>query len=359
MPYIRMQKDYYKVLGVERGASEEEIKKAYRKLAHQHHPDKTGGDDQEFKKINEAYQVLGNKEKRGFYDRYGTAEPFGAHGQGGHDPFQGANPFGDFGDIGEIFEEFFGGGRRKKTSAARGSTIQTVQEITLEDAFRGVKKEVRFATLVECARCGGVGYDAQKGFTSCAKCGGKGEVQESHRTFFGNFSRVHTCAECQGAGKIPNAKCGACSGQGRVRGERSVKFEIMPGIADGQVINVKGMGEAGERGGASGDLYVVVKITPHRIFRRVGDDLHVTQEVRLTDLIARNPMKVPLVEGGTTEAEVPAGFNVREPFRVKGKGMPHIGSYGRGDLVIDFEIRLPKKISGKAKKLLEELEGEL
>lgn len=353
-------KDYYNTLGVERGASDEDIKKAYRKKAHEHHPDKAGGNEQKFKELNEAYQVLGNKEKRRMYDQYGTAEPFGAGG--GPNPFQGGNPFGgfgDMGDLGEMFEEFFGGGVRQKSSAARGSTIQILEEVTLEEAFHGAKKEIAFATLVECVRCSGVGYDTEKGFATCAKCGGKGEVRESHRTFFGNFSRVHTCSECHGTGKIPNAKCSVCTGKGRVRGERRVSFNVVPGVSEGQIINVKGMGEAGERGGASGDLYVVIKIKPHPFFARVGDDLHVRREVKLVDLISRHPITTPLIEGGTMEAELPAGFNVREPFRVKGRGMPHFGSYGRGDLVIDFEVRLPKKISAKAKKLLEELEGEL
>lgn len=355
-----MNKDYYNILGVERSASDDDIKKAYRKKAHEYHPDKAGGDEKKFKEINEAYQVLGNNEKRRMYDQYGTAEPFGA--QGGN-PFGGANPFsgfGDFGDLGEMFEEFFGGrGGQRKTTGARGSTIQVLEEITLEEAFRGVKKEVAFGTLVECGRCSGVGYDAQKGFTTCATCSGKGEIQESHRTFFGNFSRVRMCNECQGTGKIPNAKCGACSGWGRVRGERRVSFNIVPGVSEGQIVNIKGMGEAGERGGGSGDLYVVVKIKPHQNFARVGDDLHVRREVKLVDLLSRSPIAVPLIEGGTIEAELPAGFNVREPFKIRGKGMPHFGSYGHGDLVIDFEVRLPKKITTKAKKLLDELEGEL
>ena len=359
-----MKKDYYKILGVEKNSSEDDIKKAYRKLAHQHHPDKAGGDEQKFKEINEAYQVLGNGEKRKLYDQFGTAEPHGFHGGnpfGGGSPFQGFD-VGDIGDLGEMFEEFFGGfgaARDNRKRYARGANIQIVQEITLEEALRGIKKEIVYHTLLRCTDCGGAGHDARAGFVTCSVCGGKGEIQESHRTFFGTFSRVKTCSECQGAGKVSNAPCKACKGSGRAKGERRVTVEILPGVSDGQIINLKHMGEAGERGAEEGDLYVLIRVRPHSLFKRVGNDLHLKQEVSLVNLLLGHGVEAQTIDGKKINVEVPPGFNVKEPLRVKGEGMPHFGSWGRGDLVIDLAIRLPKKISAKAKKILEELEGEL
>ena len=353
-------KDYYNILGIERNASEEDVKKAFRRLAHQYHPDKAGGSGEKFKEINEAYQVLGNKEKRRLYDQFGTAEPRG-FGNGG--PFQGFD-FGNMGDLGDIFEEFFGGfgvgGKGKADSAhKRGANLQIIQEITLEEAFRGVKKELVFDTFVRCAGCAGMGYDTAKGFTACSACGGKGEIQENHKTFFGTFSRVVTCVKCQGSGKIPNALCKECAGNGRKKGARKAHIEILAGVSDGQIINLKRMGESGERGGVEGDLYVLIKVKPHAVFKRMGDDLHVAREISAVQLLTRKPIEVAGIDGKKLAVELPASLNPQVPLRVRGEGMPHFGSYGRGDLVIDLEIKLPKKLANEAKKMLEDLEERL
>lgn len=370
-------KDYYKILGVSRDASEEEIKKAYRRLAHQYHPDKSGGDEAKFKEINEAYQVLSDREKRARYDRFGTAEPFGGFsaqgrpasgwpgvdfggfyaqdGEGGWEGFT-----GDIGDLGDIFETFFEGlgVRPRRPTYRRGSDLETVQEITLEEAFRGTVKELRVRTLVPCSVCKGQGGDATQGFKTCSVCKGQGEIREEKRTFFGSFSQIKTCSRCRGTGQIPNKVCSVCEGRGSVPGERKVQVEILPGVQDNQIIKIKGAGEAGERGTAAGDLYVRILIKPHHTFRREGDDLIVLKEMNVLDLLLGKKIEIPTISGGKIHVEVPAGFNLKDNLRIPGEGMPRFGSFGRGDLLVNFIVKAPKKPSGKLKKLLEELEEE-
>lgn len=361
-----MAKDFYKVLGVARGASDEEIKKAYRKLAHEHHPDKAGGSEAKFKEVNEAYQVLGNKEKRAQYDKFGTvfegAGPQGSPFSG----FGGFNPQGfhvnmeDLGDLGEIFEGMFGGfGGARRETYKRGSDVEVVAELTLEEAFHGVTRTIRFTTAVACTKCKGVGYDKSKGMTQCDTCKGKGEVREARRTFFGNFTQVRACPTCKGRGETPNEECKLCGSSGRVTGTREAKIDIAPGVEDGQVIQVSGMGEAGEQGASAGDLYVVVRVKPHAAFERKRADLFTSREVKLTDLALGKALEVVGVDGERIKVEVPAGHDIHAPLKVSGKGMPRFGAFGRGDLYFTLRVRTPKKLSAKAKKLLEELEGEL
>lgn len=358
-------KDYYKILGVEKGASADDIKKAYRKLAHQHHPDKAGGDEAKFKEINEAYQVLSDAEKRKRYDQFGTADGFPGFG-GGSGPFGGfdvrfeGQNFGDFGDLGDIFETFFGGGTRaRRKTYQRGSDVEFGVEISLEEAFHGTAKKISFSVPVKCTTCSGKGGEASAGMATCTTCDGKGEIREQRNTFFGAFAQVKQCSACAGTGSIPKKMCATCKGTGRVRGERTVEVELLPGIHADQIIKVAHMGEAGERGSQEGDLYVRVKIKAHRTFERHGDDLVVRHELNLVDLLIGKKIDISTVSGGKVSVEVPAHFNLREPLRIPGEGMPRFGSFGRGDLLVDFSIKAPKKFSGKAKKLLEELEGEL
>ncbi len=365
-------KDYYKILGVDKNASDEDIKKAFRKLAHQHHPDKGGGDEAKFKEANEAYQVLSNKEKRAQYDRFGTADPFGSSAGGGpaggwqnmnwEDPgsWAGAGfPGGvDMGDLGDIFDLFTGGGRGTRT-VSHGSDLELLEEITLEDAFRGVTKPVTIATWIGCGVCKGEGGDPGAGTETCSVCGGQGQVREERRTFFGSFAQVKTCARCQGRGSLPKKPCENCKGKGRVQGERSTTLEILPGIQDGQLIQLKGFGEAGERGTQAGDLYVRVRVKPHAKFARQADDLVVRHELKVKDILLGKPVLVPTIEGGQAEFEVPAGFDLKQPYRIPGKGMPRFGSRpgragSRGDLLVDFIIKAPKKLAEKERKVLEE-----
>jgi molecular chaperone DnaJ len=356
-----MPKDYYQILGVNKTATEDEIKKAYRKLAHQYHPDKSGGDDKKFKEINEAYQVLSDKTKRANYDRFGSADPaqgFGGFGNGqgfgfGFDPSQ----FSDMGDLGDIMESIFEGmgvRPRRKTYEA-GADLEMQEDITLEEAFRGVTRKLKLRTLVHCEKCKGKGAEAGTDFEKCANCDGRGEVREQKRSFFGSFSQVAPCAKCHGTGEIPKKACSECRGSGRVEADRDITIEILPGIDDNQIIKVKGAGEAGERGTAAGDLYVRVRVKPHTRFERHGANLIVTQELNVVDLLLGKKVDAPTIAGGRISVEVPAGFNLKDPLRIPSEGMPHFNSHGRGDLYISFTIKAPKKLDGKARKALEDL----
>ncbi len=366
-----MAKDYYTILGVNKNASEDDIKKAYRKLAHQYHPDKTGGDDKKFKEINEAYQVLSDRNKRTQYDRFGTADAagFGA-GAGGFNGapqgfegfgFEGFDPrnMGDLGDVMESIFEGFGGGPRRKTYE-KGADLEVQEEITLEEAFRGVAKSLKLRILSQCEKCKGKGAEPGSGFDKCATCDGRGEIREQKRSFFGTFSQIRTCEKCHGTGEIPKKICSVCRGSGRVEASREVKVELLPGIEDGQMIKIKGAGEAGERGTASGDLYVRVRVRPHATFERHGVNLIVSREVKVIDLLLGRKVEVPTISGGKVMIEIPTGFNLKENFRVPGEGMPHFGtsmfSSGRGDLYVSFIVKAPKKFDGKARKALEEME---
>ncbi|MFA6407174.1 MAG: molecular chaperone DnaJ [Candidatus Paceibacterota bacterium] len=360
-------KDYYHILGVERNASEEEIKKAYRKLAHQHHPDKVGGDTAKFKEMNEAYQVLSNKEKRAQFDQYGQTfdgaggMPGGGAGFGGMRWNVNAE---DLGDLGDIFETFFGGqaAGNQRPTYRRGSDIEVHEEITLEEAFRGVERTLKFNTYGECKKCGGQGFEKSKGVSKCTVCRGKGEIREERQTFFGKFAQVKTCPECRGRGEVPNEKCSGCKGAGRVMELREAKVNIAAGVEDGQIIKIAGKGEAGEFASGSGDLYVVVRVKPHTYFQRHKTDLVTEKDIRITDALLEREIEMKDVDGMSYTVKIPAGFNLRQSFKVQGRGMPKFGIFGspsRGDLYINLNTKLPKSISHKAKKLLEDLEKEI
>lgn len=357
--------DYYKILGIAKESSPEDIKKAFHKLAHKYHPDKSGGDEKKFKEINEAYQVLSNPEKRKQYDRFGRTN-FGAGSAGGYgfqgDPsqwninFDGMEGMGDMKDIFEMFFDGFGGGaggRRRKTYK-RGADLEMAAEISLEEAKSGKLIETDFKVFVQCAECKGIGYEAEAGFTECSHCGGRGETREERSTFFGNFAQVVACRKCSGQGQIPNKPCRHCGGIGRVHGKRAVKFEIRPGIEDGQIIKLKGMGEAGEHNMDSGDLYVRVRIKPNTVFARHGHDLHTTVPVGIADLLLAREKAIKGLDGKNLHFQIPPGFDIKDEIRVKGEGMTV-----HGDLVIHLDIKSPKKLSPKARKLIEDLEKEI
>ncbi|MEK7464380.1 MAG: DnaJ C-terminal domain-containing protein [Patescibacteria group bacterium] len=362
-------KDYYLILGVQKGATEEEIKKAYRRLAHKYHPDKPGGDEKKFKEINEAYQILSNHDKKAQYDRFGQVfeggvpggGPFGGDfsgfGQGGFNVDFGE----DLGDLGEIFENFFGGRRRQTYN--NGSDIELTEELTLEEAFTGVKRFINFKTLVGCGVCESIGYDKSKGVSACSTCQGKGEIREQKRTFFGNLSQIKQCPKCMGRGEIPNKVCGTCKGSGRVRGERKVGLEISAGVPDGQLIKIKGTGEVGERGSENGDLYVVVRVKPHPVFTRNKNDLQITKEISFTDALLGKKIDLRDVNGDKFSVSIPNGFDFKEKLKISDRGMPRFGSiagkFDRGDLYISFSLKTPEHLSQRARKLLEDLDKEL
>lgn len=368
--------DYYKILGVSKSASEEEIKKAYRKLAHKYHPDKPGGDESKFKEINEAYQVLSNPSKKAQYDKYGRVfdgQQFGG-AQGG--PFGGfdfgqGGPFGGFdfngeGDFGDIFDAFFEGlgMRERRRTYKHGSDVQIFQEITLEEAFHGLEKKIKYQVEVKCEKCEGLGHDPKSGFTTCSVCGGKGEVKETRNTFFGSFTQVRACSSCYGTGQVPNKICDNCKGKGTMKGQKEVLIKILPGISNGQIIKIKGAGEAGERGSGEGDLFVTVKVKPHASFMREADNLITQKEISIIDLLLNmvdgsKKIEVFGISGKKIDIKIPNDFDVTQLFKISGEGMPHFNRLGKGDLFVKFKIKTPKKISSKLKKLLDELRKEL
>lgn len=371
-----MNKDYYKILGVEKGASEEEIKKAYRQLAHKYHPDKTGGSEARFKEINEAYQILSDKTKREQYDRFGSAFQGGASpgwdfsSAGGFRPGAGGfgfdfsnfdpSQFEDMGNISDIFDAFFDGfGMRKRRAYRRGSDLEIIQKITLEEAYAGAKKELSFKTYVACGECKGVGYSEKEGKKECGVCGGKGEVREARNSFFGSFSQVKPCETCNGTGEIPNKICKTCLGKGRAAAEKKVSVDIAPGIKDGQIIKVLKAGEAGERGATPGDLYVRVSVSHHKDFERRDNDLVMRREIDLLSLLIDQELEIKTISGKIVTVKIPAGANLKHPIRISGHGMPRFGGFGSGDLLLELEVKMPEKLNAKAKKLLEDLRREM
>ncbi len=377
-----MGEDYYKTLGIEKGATEEEIKKAYHQLAHKYHPDKQGGNEARFKEINEAYQVLSDRNKRQQYDQFGqTFSAQGGPASGGGFGFdfsqgfpggfsaqsaQGGSGwefnFGEDSGFGDIFEGIFGGnmgGRKKRKTVRSGSDIRFVMDIDLEESYKGVQKEIIYETLVKCAVCGGVGHEKDSGFKPCEKCDGRGEIKEVKQSFFGAFASVKQCPSCFGEGKIAEKVCKECHGRGRNKSKKKVFVDIQAGISDGQIIRVAEAGEDGERGSQSGDLYVEVNIRPHKIFKRQGADLITEIKISMSQIILGAEIELETLSDKKIIIKVPAGTEVGQILRVKGRGMPYFGRSGFGDLLVRVNVKIPKKVSHKAEKLLQELEQEL
>ena len=356
-----MSKNYYEVLGVSKEASQDEIKKAYYKLAHKYHPDK-GGDEKKFKEINEAYQILSNKEKKAQYDSFGRTFEGGA--EPGFD-FQwawgrpDANMEFDFADLGDMVEEMFGfGAPRRKRDSKRGKDIEVDMEIPLEDVLRGKEKEIYLNKFVVCSRCQGSGAEPGTKINECFTCRGKGEVQQIKRTFFGSFTRYTTCPECGGEGKRPEKPCNVCKGEGRVRTEEKIKIFIPAGVDTNQVIKIEGRGEAGKKGGKSGDLYIRIYVKAHAVFKRKGDDLHISLPIYFSQAALGDEIEAPTLEGTNILLKVPAGTESGKILRISNKGIPHFSGYGRGNLYVELFIKTPKKITKKQKELLEKLKEE-
>lgn len=350
--------DYYKILGVNKGASKEEIKKAYRELAHKYHPDKEGGDEERFKRINEAYQVLSNDSKRQQYDQFGHAFGSGFSGAPGGN-WQWDFDLGgmdDLGDLNEIFNSFFEGlgVRQKRRTYNRGADLEFTVDISLEEAQKGKVVDLDYDTLKVCTTCDGRGHSDKTKMKDCEYCNGRGEVQEARNTFFGNFERITTCSVCKGAGKVPERYCSVCKGDGRVKANREVSVEIRPGVSNGQIIRIKGMGEAGELNSGSGDLYVKIDVEPHPVFERRGNDLYRKKEIKITDALLGKKIDVGTLDGRKVQMEIPKGFNLSDILKIKGEGMIH-----SGDMYVKLEVVTPKKLNAKAKKLLEKLDEEL
>lgn len=356
-----MAKDYYEILGVGRNASEDEIKKAFRKLAHKYHPDKGGGDEAKFKEANEAYQVLSDKEKRHRYDQYG--QTFNGQGpQGGAQGFGGFD-FSDFSSQGfdfngsgfeDIFADVFGGQARSRARARTGADIQTDIEISFEEMVRGTKKEIRLRKLSRCDTCRGTGGKPGSEEETCSQCKGSGEVRRTMRSVFGTFTQVGVCDRCHGKGKTYAEKCPTCHGAGRTQKEESFAIDIPAGVHDEQIVSVPGHGAAGEAGAPAGDLFITVHIRPHASFKRRGDDIVSHLEISYSQAVLGGKVNVETIDGDVT-MKIPAGTQPGEVFRIKGKGVPHLGRYGRGDHLVSIVLKVPKKLSSEEKNLIEKL----
>lgn len=369
-----MAKDFYATLGVSKSASADEIKKAYRKLAHRYHPDKKGGDEAKFKEINEAYQVLSNADKRAQYDRFGenfsnmgAGSSGGGGGFGGFDFGRGFEGFsqGDFRFEGsgfeDIFSNIFGGGfGGERTSLRRGADIRVDVEISFEEMAQGVKKSVSVRRTGRCESCSGTGGKKGSSETTCSVCGGAGRVRQSVRSFLGVVQQVVSCEACGGRGKTFRDPCSSCRGSGQKKETREFSLDIPEGIEDGQALSLSSEGEAGERGGPPGDLIVVVHIRKHPNFERRGSDVLSSASISATRASLGDSVSVKTLDGETV-IKIPAGTQSGEVFRLRGKGIPTLGSrWSRGDHLVTVLVSIPKYLSREERKLLEslrELEG--
>ena len=337
--------DYYEVLGVSRDATPDDIKRAYRRLARQYHPDANPGDPEaaeRFKEINAANEVLSDPSKRQRYDQFGDASV-------------GAGGFGGFGNISDIFETFFGGGfggGGGRRGPARGADVLAEIELTLEEAAAGVEREVEVTTLGACSDCNGSGAAPGTFPTRCSDCGGTGEVRSVRRTMLGNVVTATTCPRCGGAGQEVATPCPACRGRGRVEVTDTLTVPIPAGVDDGARLRVSGRGEAGVRGGRSGDLYVGINVLSHEVFRRAGSDLACEVGVPMTVAALGGSVTIPTLEG-PEEVEVPAGTQSGEVKRLRGRGMPHLGGRGRGELVVLLKVETPTDLDAEQVELLQ------
>jgi molecular chaperone DnaJ len=369
--------DYYELLGIAKGASDDEIKKAFRKLAMQLHPDKNPGDkkaESKFKEINHAYDILKDPEKRAAYDRYGAAAFDGSFGRGGAGG--GGNPFGaggfDFnfggggggGGFSDIFEEMFGdimggqrggarGGYSQRGGAARGADLQYGIEITLEEAFKGTEKTIRVPTFVTCEVCTGSGAKPGTKPETCPTCQGNGRVRATQ----GFFTIERACPTCGGVGQTIREKCVNCGGAGRVRKEKTLKVNVPSGIEHGRRLRLSNEGEAGGNGGPPGDLYVLINIKSHKLFTREGADLHCRVPLPMSTAALGGGIEVPTIEGGRAEVKIPSGTQTGQQFRLKGKGFSMMRSGARGDMYIELFVETPVHLSKKQQDLLKEFAG--
>jgi molecular chaperone DnaJ len=353
-----MAKDYYNVLGIDKKASKDDVKKAFRKLAQKYHPDK-GGDEAKFKEITEAYSVLSDDRKRREYDAYGQAFPGGQGNPfGGFDFSQFQQGFGNGGvefDFGDIFGDIFSGGRNARQQTPRGRDISIDLEISFKDAAFGTTRNVLLAKVSTCSLCHGTGGKPGTTLDTCTTCNGSGKVHETRNSILGQFTSVRPCTACDGTGKIPKEKCPECKGHGTHRKQEEIKVNIPAGIDNGEMIRMQGQGEA-IKAGIAGDLYVKVHVKPHPVFRRDGANLIMNLPVKLTDALLGIVVPVETLEGKTLEVKVPPMKRAEELLRVAGKGIPVEGS--RGDLIIRLEVALPHKLSSKARKVVEDLKSE-
>lgn len=363
-----MSKDYYKILAVEKGASQEEIKKSYRKKAHLHHPDKGGGDEAKFKEINEAYQILGNEQKRKQYDQFGSAfENMGGGGAGGG--FSGWQDFArqaqgggfninmdDFGDLNDIFSNIFRGqSRGRQRRNVRGEDIETRMVIGFKEAIFGAEKEIFLNKKIVCPKCSGNGVEPGSKISTCDTCRGSGQVVRMQRTILGTIQTAATCPDCGGEGKKFEKKCAQCNGAGAVKDKKKIKFKIPAGINDGETIRLSGEGEVGSRGGAAGDLYINFQVEKDSRFKREESNILSILKISMVQATLGDKVEVETIDG-KVNLTIPAGTQGGKVFILKGRGATSLRRTGRGDHFVEIKAQIPESLSKRQRELLEEFD---
>lgn len=359
------KRDYYEVLGLSKGASDDEIKKAFRQMAKKYHPDLHPGDaeaERNFKEVNEAYEVLSDADKKARYDQYGFAgvDPsYGAGSGGGYGGGFGGFS-GDFGDLGDIFSSFFGGGggssQARRNGPMRGEDLEVQVVISFEEAVFGCKKEVVYNRIEKCDDCKGSGAAAGTAPETCPKCGGSGQVRVTQQTMFGVMQTSKACPDCRGTGKFIKTPCQGCRGTGMVRIRKKLDVTIPAGVEDGQQLRVGGQGSEGRNGGPAGNLYVTVRVRPHAFFERDGINVYCNVSITFTEAALGAEIDVPVLEGGTTEYKIPAGTQTGTQFTLRGRGIRHINGRAQGDLIFTTVVETPKNLNSEQKELLRKLE---
>lgn len=346
------KRDYYEVLGVEKTATDDELKKAYRKLARQYHPDVNPGDkeaEEKFKEINEAYDTLSDPQKRAQYDQFGHAGPGGFGGAGG------AGGFNGFGDMGDIFDMFFGGaGGAAQKGPKRGADMRYDLTIDFEEAVFGCEKTISVSRWETCSTCHGTGAKEGSSPVTCPRCGGRGQVTATQKTPFGQFQSVKTCPECGGKGTIIKNPCPDCGGTGRKRVKTELKVKIPAGVDNNSRLRMSGEGEAGEQGGGKGDLYIYISVRNHPIFERDENDIYMEQTINFAQAALGADIQVPTLEGKVT-LTIPAGVQNGAKFRIRGKGVKSINTYNKGDQYVIVKIVTPKSLNAEQKELFKKL----
>ncbi len=355
-----MSKDFYKILGVDKSATADEIKKAYRKMAMKYHPDQNKGDataEAKFKEISEAYDILKDEQKRAAFDRFGSGAFDGSGGMAGAGGFGGSGGGFGGGNMNDIFEDMFGefmGGRGGggRGGAQRGSDLQYTLEIYLQEAYAGKEEQIKVPINDTCDNCQGSGAQEGTEASACSACGGAGRIRQQK----GFFTVERTCSTCGGAGRIIKSPCKVCHGQGRVRKNKTLKIKIPAGVDTGRRIRLTGEGEAGIQGGGKGDLYVLIAVKPHKLFKRDGANLFCRVPITVTKAALGGDVEVPTIEGKTTKVSIPAGTQTGQQFRLKGKGMSVLSSSAKGDLYIETFVEVPVNLSKKQQDVLKELD---
>lgn len=350
-------RDYYEILGLQKGASDEDIKKAFRKLALQYHPDRNPGNkeaEEKFKEINEAYQVLSDPQKKSQYDQFGTTDFSG----GGFDAsnFGGGFDFSDFGGFGDIFDSFFGGSgsgssRKRRNGPERGSDLEYNINLSFNEAIFGVEKEVAINRSEKCEVCGGTGAKHGSHPKTCDKCGGTGQIRTQRSTPLGSFVSMSTCDKCGGKGTVISDPCSSCGGTGKVRKQRRIKVKIPAGVDTGNILPLRGQGDQGGNGGPSGDLYINIRVAAHEIFKRKDFDIYIDSHISFAKAAVGTEIKVPTVDGDV-KYEIPSGTQPNTVFRLRGKGVPKVNGHGRGDQYVNIVVDIPKNLNQKQKDAL-------